>query len=334
MDFESLNGPEKVAIVMLSLPEATVRDFLAQLDDEEVEKALAAISRMDEIPGSVQKLVLQEFEEALGKSKIEVIRGGRKQALAIVENALGEDRSKKILENLGRDEKRIDWTLRSYHAGFIAERIGSEHPQTIALILSQLPAARGAKVIEALPAELSSDVILRLANLESVSTEVMADLEVGLAGLFERRPVTSTRVGGPKSAASVLNRVSKEAGSEILEQVGVRDAEAALSIRKRMLGFDDLAGIDARGFQVFLREVPAQNLAIALKTASHEMQERVFANLSTRAVEQIKEEIELLGPMRLTDVEKVQEEIVDIARRLEAEGRIKIDLGGGDDILV
>jgi flagellar motor switch protein FliG len=334
MDFEALSGAEKVAIVMLSLPEDIVRDFLSQLDDDEIEKALAAVSRMDEIPGRVQKQVLQEFEGALGKSEETVVHGGRKQALALVEHVLEGPRAQKILENLGRDEKRIDWTLRSYQPEFIAERIGAEHPQTVALVLSQLPAPRGAKVIESLPAELRSDVILRLANLESVSTEVMSDLEVGLTELFDRRPVSTTRVGGPKVAASVLNRVKKEQGSEILEQVGVRDAEAAVSIRKRMLSFDDLASIDRRGFQVFLREVPAQSLAVALKTASEEMREKVYSNLSSRAVEQIREEMELLGPMRLSDVEKVQEEIVETARRLEAEGRLTLDLGGSDDVLV
>jgi flagellar motor switch protein FliG len=334
VDFEALSGAEKVAIVMLSLPEDTVREFLAQMDDEEIEKALAAISRMDEIPGRVQKQVLQEFESALGKAQDQVVHGGRKQALALVETALDETRGRKILENLGRDEKRIDWTLRSYQPEFIAERIASEHPQTVALVLSQLPAPRGAKVIEALPAEMRSDVILRLANLESVSTEVMSELEVGLTEMFDRRPVPTTRVGGPKVAASVLNRVRKDAGSEILEQVGVKDADTALSIRKRMLSFDDLANIDRRGFQVFLREVPAQSLAVALKTASEEMREKVYSNLSTRAVEQIREEMELLGPMRLSDVEKVQEEIVETARRLEAEGRLTLDLGGSDDVLV
>lgn len=334
MDFESLSGAEKVAIVMLSLPEDTVREFLAQLDDEEIEKALAAVSRMDEIPGRVQKQVLQEFEDALGKAEDRAVQGGRKQALALVEQALEGPRAQKILENLGRDEKRIDWTLRSYQPEFIAERISNEHPQTMALILSQLPAQRGARVIESLPPEMRSDVVVRLATLESVNTEVMSQLEVGLSELFDRRPVATTRVGGPKVAAGVLNRVKKDAGSEILEQVGVRDAETALSIRKRMLSFDDLVGIDRRGFQVFLREVPAQSLAVALKTASDEMREAVYSNLSSRAVEQIREEMELLGPMRLSDVEKVQEEVVETARRLEAEGRITLDLGGNDDVLV
>jgi flagellar motor switch protein FliG len=334
MDFESLSGPEKVAIVMLSLPADRVRDLLAQLEDDEVEKALAAISRMDAIPARLQRQVLREFEEAAGKAKEEELQGGRKQALALLAHVGDESRAQKLLENLGRDEKRIDWTLRAYDEAYIAARIGEEHPQTIALILSQLSAARGAKVIEALPTAMQPDVILRLASMASVSNAVMADLEVGVSDLFDRQPPPTTRVGGPKAAAQMLNRVRKEAGGTILEEIGARDAETAVSIRKRMLSFDDLTSVDARGFQALLREVNTQTLAIALKAASDEMRAKVQQNLSSRAAEQIQEEIELLGPMRLSEVEKTQEEIVEIARRLESEGRLTLDAGGGEDVLV
>ncbi len=333
MEFETLTGPEKVAIVILSMNQEIVREVLDQLADEEVEKALAAVSRMDEIPSRVCDLVLDEFEEALDR-RDESIAGGRKQALQLVENTLDTQRASKILENLGRDEKRIDWTLRAYQPAFIADRIDAEHPQTIALVLSQLPAERGAKVIEKLPKDFRSEVVLRLASLEPVSTSVIAELELGVSELFQRKPVSTTRVGGAKAAASVLNRVAREDGMAILEGVDLRDADTALSIRKRMLTFDDLVNIDRRGFQAFLREISTEDLAVALKIASEEMREKVFSNLSSRAVEQIKEEVDLLGPMKLADVEKVQEEIVEVARHLETEGRLSIDVGGSDDVLV
>ncbi len=333
MDFETLTGPEKVAIVILSLPQDTVREFLDQLGDDEVEKALAAISRMDEIPARVQDMVLQEFHDSLGK-RDDVIVGGRKTALTLVGTILEPERATKIRENLGADEKRIDWTLRAYRPTFIADRIEPEHPQTIALVLSQLPAERGAKIIEALPEDLRAEVVLRLANLEAVSTEMIADIELGVAELFERKQVSTMRVGGTKAAAQVLNRVAKDEGSSILEDVDVKDSETAASIRKRMLTFDDLVNIDRRGFQTFLREISTDDLAVAMKTASEEMMEKVFANLSSRAVAQIKEEIDLLGPMKLSDVEKVQEQIVEVARHLEGEGRLSIDVGGSDDLLV
>lgn len=334
MEYEALAGAEKAAIVILSLPPDQVREFLKQLEDEEIEKALAAVSRMDEIPSRVQQLVMQEFQDTLGRTESESVRGGRKRAVSIVQGVLDQERASRILEHLGRDEKRIDWTLRSYQPAFIADRLVAEHPQIIALVLSQIPSERGAAVIEALPEDLRPDVILRLASLEPVSNEVISELELGVSELFERKQTPTTRVGGAKAAAGVLNRVSKEEGAEILGAVDLRDAETALSIRKRMLTFEDLIHIDRRGFQVFLREVASEDLAVALKTASEEMKEQVFANLSSRAVDQIKEEIELLGPMRLSDVEVVQEKIVDTARRLEGEGQLSIEIGGGDEILV
>lgn len=333
MDFETLSGPEKVAIVILSLPKSQVQTYLGMLDDDEVEKALAAVSRMDEIPSRVRTLVLQEFEESQQMNEDNLV-GGRKTAMAILESSVDSDRAAKILEKMGRDELRIDWSLRGYQHEFIAERIGDEHPQTIALVLSQLDADRGAKIIESLPETVQAEVVLRLACLDTVGNGLLGDLELGVAELFQRKPEPTTRVGGAKTAASMLNRVEKDQGNSILEYVDECDSETALSIRKRMLTFDDLINIDKRGFQSFLREVSTEDLAVALKIASDEMKTRVFENLSSRAAEQIREEIDLLGPMKLSDVESVQEQIVEVARNLEGEGRLSIDIGGNDDMLV
>ncbi len=333
MEFETLTGAEKVGIVILSLPKDRVTEYLAQLSDEEVEKALSAVSRMEKIEPRIQRLVMSEFQESIGQQDT-AIAGGRETALAIVENGLDDERAAGILEKLGRDEQRIDWTLRSYHPKFICDRIEDEHPQTIALILSQIPADRGAVVINTLPEAMQPEVVLRLASMQPVATDVMTDLEIGVAELFRRQKVSTTRAGGTKAAANMLNRVPKEEGSTILDGVDVRDAAVAVDIRKRMLTFEDLQNIDKRGFQTFLREVSTEDLAVAMKTASEEMQEKIFSNLSSRAVDQIKEEVDLLGPMKLADVEAVQEQIVEVARRLEAEGRLSIELGGGDDVLV
>ena len=302
MEYEALTGPEKVAIVILSMPSELVKEFLSQLGDDEVEKALAAVSRLDEIPPPVQEKVLKEFRETLGQHDY-VISGGRKRALDLIEHGLDATRAASIRENLGRDEKRVDWTLRAYRPEFIAEQIREEHPQTIALVLSQLPADRGAKVIQELPEEVQPEVVLRVAGLDTVTTDV-------------------------------LNRVPKSDGTEILNGVDTRDPAIAGAIRKRMLTFNDLESIDRRGFQILLREVATEDLAVALKAGSDEMRDKVFANLSSRAADQIKEEIDLLGPMKLSDVEAVQEQIVDVARRLEEEGRLTIDVGSSDDVLV
>ncbi len=333
MQFEALSGPEKSAVLMLSLPEETVEAFLAQLSDAEVERVMAAVSRMEEVPANVQETVLREFHQALGSSENRVL-GGRSRAMALIHASLEEGRSKKILEKLGRDEKRIDWTLRAFEPPYIAEVLSGEHPQTIAFVLSQLPADRGGAVIAALPEDMRPDVVIRLAELEAVSNEVITLIEEGVAELFGRPMGAPTKVGGHDAAARLLNQVPKSDGSAILESVDGRDPNIASELRKRMLTFNDLATVDNRGFQSLLREVSTEDLVIALKTSSEEMKEKVFSNVSSRAAEQIKEEAELLPPMKLSEVEQVQMQIVDAARRLEEEGKLNIDAGGGEDVLV
>lgn len=333
MQFESLTGPEKSAVLMLSLPEETVQAFLSQLSDAEVERVMAAVSRLGEVPASVQDHVLREFRQALGTSENRVL-GGRTRAMALIQGSLDPGRSQKILEKLGRDEKRVDWTLRAFEPPYIAEVLSGEHPQTIALVLSQLPADRGAAVIAGLPEDIRPDVVIRLAELENVSNEIITLLEEGVAELFGRSMGAPTKVGGHDAAARLLNKVPKTDGNNILEGVDGRDPGIATELRKRMLTFNDLAGVDNRGFQTLLREVSTEDLVIALKTASEEMREKVFANVSSRAAEQIKEEAELLPPMKLSEVEQIQVQIVEVARRLEEDGKLSIEAGGGDDLLV
>jgi flagellar motor switch protein FliG len=333
MDFERLTGPEKSAVLVLSLPEDAVRGFLSRLADEEVERIMAAVSRLGEVPPHVQENVLREFRDALGSAEHAVL-GGRSRALSLIRSALDESRSRQILEKLGRDEKRLDWTLRSFEPPYIAEVLAGEHPQTIALVLSQLPADRGAHVIAHLPEEQRPEVVIRLAELETVSNDLITLLEEGVAELFGRPMGAPTKVGGRDAAAKLLNRVPKSEGSAILEGVDGRDPDVAVEIRKRMLTFNDLISVDNRGFQTLLREISTEDLVVALKTASEEMKEKVFANVSSRAAEQIKEEAEYLPPMKLSEVEAIQGQVVEVARRLEEEGKLNIEGSGGEDVLV
>ena len=333
MEFESLTGSEKAGILVLSLPEDMVRDFLARLDDAEVERILSAVARFDRVPPELQRLVVAEFRDTLGKREV-VTHGGHDRARAIAHSVLEEGRATAILERLGQDEKRIEWTLRAYAPGFVAETLSEEHPQTIALILSQLPADRGAAVISELPEEIRSEVVMSLAELDSVTTDVISELEEGVLELFGRPVSVEARVGGTEAAAQLLNRIAKSEGSAILEMLEGRDAELAGLIRNRMLTFNDLASIDGRGVQSLLREVPTDELVIALKSASDEMKDKVFANVSKRAAEQIREEMELLGPVKLSEVDQLQRSIVDLARRLEEEGKLTIEVGESNDVLV
>lgn len=333
MQTDQLTGSEKAAILILSLPRDEVKSLLARLQNEEVERILAAVSRFEEVPPKVQEQVLSEFREAIGTRET-AIRGGRQRALELVGEALEGERASQVFEKLDRDEKRVDWTLRPFEPQFIADTLAGEHPQTLAVVLSQLPSERGAKVIACLPEALRPEVLLRLANLDTVATDAITEVEEEIALMFARRRSSPTRAGGADVAAKLLNRVKKSDGTVILEGVDTRDPDVAGRIKKLMLTFNDLVTIDKRGFQSLLREVPTEDLVVALKTATDEMKAKVFENVSSRAGEQIREEMELLGPMRLSEVEAIQAQIVDVARRLEDEGKLTIDAGGGDDALV
>lgn len=332
MDFETLTGPEKAAVVILTLPEETAREFLSQLRDDEVEQILAAVSRLDEVPTKLQEKVLEEFQSFFG-AKERSLAGGRAKALELI-SSLDEGRSEMILEKLGQDERRIDWTLRAFETPFVADVLQDEHPQTVALVLAQLPADRGAQVIEVLPEEMRPEVVIRLASLQEVTNDVIAGLEDGVASLFGHRLASSVRVGGRDAAAQVLNRISKGDGDAILEGLDDRDPDVASQVRRRMLTFNDLVAIDNRGFQVLLREVATEDLVVALKAADDEMKEKVFGNISSRAAEQIREELELAAPRKLSEVEAVQDQIVEIARRLADEGGIQLEVGESNDVLV
>ncbi|MCH7866243.1 MAG: flagellar motor switch protein FliG [Myxococcales bacterium] len=334
IQFEMLTGAEKAAILMLAMGPDRVAELLAKMEDHEVERILASVSRFDEIAATILDRVLQEFIDAIGHHELN-IHGGRERALNLISETLEGERAKRLKEKLGRDEKRIDWTLRGYSSDFIANELKDEHPQTIAVILAQLSSERGAQIIKELPDGVQSDVLLRIAGLEVVDSGVVFKLEEEIAIMFHRELGAPTPLGGTDAAAKILNGVPKSDGQTILEGVDTRDPDIAGEIRKRMLTFNDLSSIDKRGFQSLLREVPTEDLVIALKTASDEMKEQVFSNVSSRAADQIREESELLPPMKLSEIEAIQLGIVDIARRLEEEGTLTIDAGGGgDDVLV
>lgn len=334
LQYELLNGTEKAAILMMSLPPARVRELMARLDDTEAERILVCISRFEVIPATVLERVMRDFQEAIGKHEISV-QGGREQAFSIISKAVDADRALRLKEKLGRDEKRIDWSLREYSPDFIANQLALEHPQTVALVLAQFPSERGAVVVGHLNEEVRPEVMLRVANLQTVASDVIYELEDEVSMMFSRQVGAPTPVGGTDVAAKLLNGVSKTEGQEILERMDSRDPEIAADIRKKMLTFNDLETIDKRGFQALLREIPTEDLVVALKTASDAMKEKVFSNVSSRAADQIREESDLLPPMRLSEIENVQRQIVDVARRLEEEGVLSIETGGGgDDVLV
>lgn len=328
-----MTGVEKAAVLALALPPEASRELFARLDDEEVERVLAAVARFRDVPAEVRARVLEEYRRVLDRHR-DALAGGPSCAAALARAALEPERAARVSRSLARDERRIDRTLAPFANGFVARTLAVEHPQTIALALSQLPRDRAASVMAELPEDVGAEVVIRLADLDVVPGEVLAELEAGIAELFDAGCGPASSVGGEQVAARILNRVPRSASAAILARVEDHAPAVATEIRRRMLRFEDLQRLGRQDFQTLLREIPIEDLVLALRGGSDEMREKVFENVSHRAAEQIREETELLGPAKRSEVEAVRSRIVEAARRLEEDGRI--DLHGeenGDALL-
>ena len=233
-----------------------------------------------------------------------------------------------------RQTSDLAGAFRGLEPSFVADALKAEHPQTIAVILSQLPVEFGGTVIGELPEELRAGIVLRVAELEEISSDTISEIYESVSALFESRVELARGVEGRAAAAKMINQVDRDCGESILSVVEESDSELAKQIRKRMLTINDLAPIQDREFQLLLREISSEDLVVSLKTAEPELKEKVFRNLSSRAADQLREDLDMLGPMKLSDVEAAQERIVTVARNLSDEGTINLPIGGAQDDLV
>lgn len=324
MSAPELSGSEKAAILVLSLPEADARHLLGRMSEEEVERILAAVSRIDTVPAELQARVLEEFRERL-EGQQGALFGGAQRTLEIIDTLLPADAAERLRARYRRDYAPIAWALHPHTPAFVASSIAAEHPQTIALIVSQLPARQGAAVIADLPVEARGEVVRRLATLEPVSSSVVADVAAGLEELFADHERAQGGPTGPSLAAELIGQMRRDDGESVLAAVERSDGGLADAIRRQLLTFDHLARLDDRGMKRLLQEIPMEDLALALKAAGETVQEKIRANLSQRAREALQDEQDVLGPRRVSEVEAKQREIVDTARRLAEQGEIVLD---------
>lgn len=318
-----LTGPEKAAILILSLPEEGARELLSRMGEDEVERILAAVSRIDSVPAELQARVLEEFRERIA-GREGAVYGGAARTLEIIETLLPPAYAERLRAKYSRDYAPIAWALHPHTPAFIAEGIAGEDPQTIALILSQLPTRQGAAVIAALPDGVRPEVVRRLARLEPVTAEVVSDVAAGLEDLFADSERGVAPAAGPVLAAELIAQMRKGQGEEVLDALELADGKVAEEIRRQLFTFEHLASLDDKGMRRLLQQVPMEDLALALKTASEALRERVVSCLSSRARDALADEAEALGPRRLSEVEAKQREIVDIARRLADQGEIVV----------
>ncbi|MCE5249596.1 flagellar motor switch protein FliG [bacterium] len=334
--FDELTSYEKAAIVLVALGKDVSSQVMRNMPDREIERLTVEIARLKQVDPKTEMQILKEYFSMLQASEY-ISEGGIDFAKELLESSLGKARAdgilKKISESLNPGGFEL---LKDVDPIHLLEFIRNEHPQTIALILSQLNPGQAAQVLGQLPEDIQTDVSMRIATMEKISPEVIREIESVLdVHLKEVISGNLSASGGIKAIASILNLVDRSTEKSILGNLEMENPELTANIKNLMFVFEDLLILDDRGIQLILKEVDTKELAIALKAASEELKNKIFKNVSERVVTMIQEEMDYAGPMRLSVVEEAQQRIVEIVRRLEEEQQIVIVRGGeGGEIFV
>lgn len=336
LQYETLRGFEKAAILINYLGPNALRILLKSLDDGDIRKLLNVMPKYRVVPVNVTKKVLEEFYELINETEDYIFSESASSKDSIV-NALGEERARNILGGLNvvSGGGRTLESLEMVDAKSLSTFLVNEHPQTVAVILAHLEPEKKGEVLKRLPDALQAEVVLRMANLDHVAPELIAEIDLVLKKeLASMSSVEQTALGGVQPVAEMLNVMDKNTETSIMSRIEEKDPLLAEEIRKLMFVFDDIVKIDDRGIQTLLKEISNDRLLLALKTANEDIKAKIFKNISQRAAEMLREDLSNMGPARLSDVEAAQQEIVNAARRLEAEGKILIARGGSEDALV
>ncbi|MFW5896689.1 MAG: flagellar motor switch protein FliG [Bacillota bacterium] len=332
---DQLTGHQKAAILLISLGSDLAARVLRHFDEEEIERVTYDIATMEHIPVEVRDSVLEEFASIAIAQKY-VSQGGTEYARRILEEAVGNQRAMDIMSRLTTSmQTRPFELLRRMDPEQLLNFLQGEHPQTIALIISYLAPEQAAEVLQTMPEETQVDVSRRLALMDRTSPGILEEMEELLESKFSSLMLQDyTKTGGVDSLVEILNRIDRSSEKTILGRLEDYDQELAEEVRKKMFTFDDIAVLDDRAIQRVLREIDLQNdLPMALKATGPEVKEKILSNLSSRAAETVLEDMEYLGPVRLSSVEEAQQSIVSVVRKLDEAGEIVVVRGWEDNLV-
>ena len=325
---------EKAAIIISSLPEDVASEVLHHLDATEIERLSTCIAKMGTIPSEIVDKTINDFIQ-MAVQGAGAVSLGKEYAENLISKVLGVDKAKAMVGKMSEGEGfRSLELLEELDPRTLTDLTRNEHPQTIALILSHLSPEKAGNVLTNLSEDLRAEVVLRISNLERVPPDVVSEVAEMLENEVKSMGGVGHQLGGIKTVADILNQMDRAAESSILAKIEETDPKMADDIRQLMFIFDDLVLIDDRGIQEVLKEVSSDDLAKALKIASESVKEKIFKNMSERAVEMLNEDIEDMGPIRLSEVEKAQQVITQVALRLEEEGKIVVGGRGGEEVFV
>lgn len=331
---DEMSGLEKAALLLNVLGNQVTSQIFKKMKDNDVKRLVNTMGQVTKVPITVVRDVLEEFYAEISEEQNLIF--GHAQGRDFVLQTLGEERAKTVLGQLSVVEgSRTLEALELVDSRTLANFLVNEHPQTIALILAHLDPNKKVDVVRRLPEAIQTEVVLRMANIDFISPSLIAQVdEVLKQELATLGSIDTQQLGGIQPIADMLNVMDKQSEQNIMARVEEKDPQLAEEIRKLMFVFEDIVYIDDRGMQTLLKEVPNDKLVMALKTAPDEIKDKIFRNISKRASDLLKEDLESMGPVKLSDVEKAQQEIVNAAKRLESEGKIMIARGGDGDQLV
>jgi len=323
-------GIEKAAIFLISIGEEAASEIMKNLDIHQVGRITTCMSRLKSLKKQDVDEIIKEVEGKINSGDVHLPGGD--YVKKILKKGLGEDNARTILE-MAAKEASLD-SLKWVDPKTLSNFLLTEHPQTVALVLSLLETVQAAEVLTRLPEHMKEDVVRRIALTENISESAINELEEVLKGQLDIKKEKGRKIGGVKAVAEILNHSDRSTEQMILEKMEKENQKLADSIRQLMFVFDDLIHVEDKGIQMILKEVRTEDLSLALKTASNSLKEKIFKNMSQRAAQILKEEMELKGPAKVSEVEKAQQNIVKIARKLEAEGKIAIAGRGGEELVV
>jgi flagellar motor switch protein FliG len=321
-----LNGVRKAAALLVALGAEESAGIYQNLDDMEIERLTKEVVTLQNIDPETVAGVVEEFYQ-LSRAEEFIAAGGFNYAQEVLEKALGDERANDIIKRIEHTLKVKGFNvLKNVDPNQLLSFIQKEHPQTIAFVLTQLNPIQASSILADLPPELQSEVVYRFANMERVSPETVRSVESVLESRVDFSS-TSSKLGGVKSIAEILNLIGQSAERSILTRINEQDPELATEIKNLMFVFEDIIHLDDQSVQRVLKEVDNRELAMALKHVSDDVKKKIVSNLSERAAQIIEEEIEYMGAVRLREVEEAQQRIVDIIRKLEEDGLVVI-VGG------
>ncbi|HUI29749.1 MAG TPA: flagellar motor switch protein FliG [Candidatus Acidoferrales bacterium] len=334
--YEQLTGRQKAAVLMIALDVESAAHIFKHLDQTEIEKLTVEITNMQGVHSNVINKVMEEYQQ-LGLAQEYIVKGGIEYAHSVLEKALGSVKAGEIIEKVKELTTIKGFSvLKKAEPKQLANFLQKEHPQTIALILSNLASELAADVLEAFPEELRADVAFRITTLGRVAPSLVGEIENVVDQVAEEViNENSTSSGGARLMAAILNKVGVIQAKFLMGSIEQRDPQAATEVKRLMFMFEDVLYIDDRSVQRILREVDKKDLTLSLKIADEKLKQKIFSNMSERATDMIKEELQFMGPVRLRDVEAAQTRIIEVIRQLEENEEIVIGgRGGPEDVFV